>query len=148
MLSFCRMPVAVALLTVPFLVSGCGKKRDPRLPQTVGVTGNVIYRDVPLEKGTITFHPQGGKGNPADGRLVEGGSFSLSTYSTGDGAVLGQHKVTIQLPPRLDGEPAGPMDTVPVEYTSVEETPLSAEVTEGGKNHFEFKVVVEKKKKK
>lgn len=148
MFSSCRMPVAVVVLSVSFLLGGCGKKRDPRLPQTVGVTGNVIYRDAPLEKGTITFHPQGGKGNPADGRLLEGGAFSLSTYATGDGAVLGQHKVTIQIPPRLDGEPAGPMDTLPVEYTSVEETPLSAEVTESGKNHFEFKVVEEKRKKK
>lgn len=146
MLSSCRMPVAVALLTVPVLVCGCGKKRDPRLPPTVGVTGNVIYRNAPLEKGTITFHPQGGKGNPADGRLLEGGTFSLSTYTSGDGAVLGQHKVTIQIPPRLDGEPAGPMDTLPVEYTSVDETPLSAEVTEGGKNHFEFKVEEKKKR--
>ena len=124
------------------LTAGCGAQRDPKLPATVPVSGKVSLKGAPLEIGTITFHPdENSKGNPADGRLLAGGEFALSTYQSGDGAVLGKHKVTIQIPPRLDGEPPRPASLfVPKEYTAVQSTPLTAEVTEKGENHFEFTV--------
>lgn len=130
------------------LAAGCGAKRDPKLPATVPVSGKVSLKGSPLEIGTITFHPEADtKGNPADGRLLAGGEFALSTYQSGDGAVLGKHKVTIQIPPRLDGEPPRPASlVVPKEYTAVQSTPLTADVKETGDNRFEFTVEEAKRK--
>lgn len=149
-----RLPARPQLLRVLLLglaaciTSGCGAKRDPKLPATVPVSGKVSLKGSPLEIGTITFHPEtDSKGNPADGRLLAGGEFALSTYQSGDGAVLGKHKVTIQIPPRLDGEPPRPASLfLPKEYTAVESTPLTAEVKDKGDNRFEFTVEETKRK--
>jgi len=147
--------LALRIRMIPYLVlgfvvsasAGCGAKRDPKLPLTVPVSGKVTLKGAPLEIGTITFHPQEGTaGNPADARLLPGGTFTLSTYQNGDGAVLGKHKVTIQIPPRLDGEPARPNLTVPPEYTTVALTPLTAEVKQDGENQFDFTVEDSKRK--
>ena len=84
---------------------------------------------------------------PAEGRLATGvtdslGKFTLSTFSPGDGAMPGDHKVTIveYYPP---GKPP-PMtpgvlpSRFPAKYTDSSQTPFSAKVERGGKNDFQF----------
>ena len=118
-------------------VTGCGPSRDPNLPPTANVSGKVIYQGEPVTVGTVTFHPEG-EGNPAVGLLGEDGSFTLSTYAPDDGAVVGTHSVTIDIPPPLDGTPPEDAFSVPDEYTSPETTPLKVEVTEEGEEGLEF----------
>ena len=57
------------------------------------VSGNVTYNGQPLEKGTISFVPDG-KGAGASG-TVEKGVYKLSTGGEADGALPGKYKVTV-----------------------------------------------------
>ena len=77
---------------------GCG----PELEQfpVAPVTGTVLCGGEPLRSGRIQFSPvrtgdavEAGK--PAQGALEATGAFTLSTYGRGDGAVIGEHTVSI-----------------------------------------------------
>lgn len=128
----------IALLVAACLVSaGCGSSRDPNLPTTASASGKVTYKGQPVNTGTITLHPLG-KGNPAVGLLDANGNFELSTYGARDGAVIGQHKVTIEIPPAPDGMPGSATLSIPRAYTNRETTPLTVEVAEGGPNVLEI----------
>lgn len=130
---------ALALATMSLLATGCGPARDPNLPPTAPAGGTVMYNGKPIDHGAITLHPLG-KGNPAVGAIDENGNFELSTYTRGDGAVLGQHKVTVDIPPPLDGMHAGAVLKVPKAYTTPETSPITVEITADGKNRLELVV--------
>jgi hypothetical protein len=130
---------AVALGLACSLACGCGPARDPNLPPTAPASGQVMYKGKPIDHGAVTLHPVG-EGNPAVGAIDENGKFTLSTYARGDGAVLGQHKVTVDIPPPLDGIAAGEVLSVPRAYTKAETSPLSVEITADGKNYLELVV--------
>lgn len=124
-----RFRVVASVAALCLAVAGCGPSRDPNLPPTAPVSGQVMYDGKPLAEGTVTFHPQGA-GNPAVGLLDENGEFSLSTYTVDDGAVVGEHSVTIDIPPPLDGSDPADHFSVPDRYTDPETTPLKVTVPE------------------
>lgn len=74
-------------------------------PQVAPVSGVVKFENTPVTQGTISFHPVAG-GRPATGKLGAGGAFELSTFASGDGALLGEHKVTITAMELTDAAPA------------------------------------------
>lgn len=133
---FCRVVFCGAIFSVAV---GCGPGRDPNLPPTAPAGGQVIYNGKPIDHGAVTLHPVG-EGNPAVGALDENGKFTLSTYTRGDGAVLGSHKVTVDIPPPLDGIAAGEVLSVPKDYTEPETSPLSVEITADGANQLQLVV--------
>jgi hypothetical protein len=55
------------------------------------VRGKVTVAGQPMAGITITFTPESGR--PATGVTDASGNFTLSTFSSGDGAVPGKHKV-------------------------------------------------------
>lgn len=136
-----RFRGGVSVVAICLAVTGCGPSRDPNLPPTAPVSGQVIYDGKPLDRGngTITFHPEG-SGNPAVGMIGESGEFSLSTYAADDGAVVGQHSVTIDIPPPLDGSDPADHFSVPGPYTDAETTPLKVTVPEEGIQGLELVV--------
>jgi len=134
-----RFRQAVALVAMGLVASGCGPSRDPNLPPTAAAGGNVTYNGKPIDHGAITLHPLG-EGNPAVGAIDEKGNFELSTYALGDGAVLGQHKVTVDIPPPLDGMHAGEVLKVPKAYTTPEASPITVEITADGENRLQLVV--------
>lgn len=70
--------------------AGCGSGR----PETVKVTGTVTLDGTPVEGATVAFfHPDAGQ--PARGVTDASGTFTLTTFEAGDGAILGQHKVAV-----------------------------------------------------
>jgi len=69
---------------------GCG----PSNPATAPIDGTVTLDGAPLEGASVTFTPSEG-GRPGSGTTDSSGKFTLTTYEAGDGAVLGQHKVTV-----------------------------------------------------
>jgi hypothetical protein len=71
------------------LLPGCS--RAPRLAK---VSGRVTVGGHTLSTGTITFHNENGL-RPAIGQIQPDGSYVLTTYDVGDGAVVGEHVVTI-----------------------------------------------------
>ncbi|WP_339732765.1 hypothetical protein [uncultured Gimesia sp.] len=79
------------LLSLQTLV-GCSSNSD-QLP-TGEVHGTVTYLGKPLPAGSVTFIPDG-TGKAAAGEIQADGTYTLTTYSKGDGATIGSHKVMI-----------------------------------------------------
>ena len=80
------------------LLTGCGNSRD-LLPLNP-VTGQVRSDGGPLEGATVVFYPVGGSEMLQDlrprGTTNVDGQFQLQTYLPGDGAPVGEFKVTIE----------------------------------------------------
>jgi len=72
------------------MLVGCG----PSHPACYPVSGKVIYDGQTVTQGTITFYPE--QGRSALGKIEPDGTYSLTTFSAGDGALPGRHAVTIQ----------------------------------------------------
>lgn len=83
---------AAALLAAPMALAGCGD--DTGLPTRYAVRGTVKYKGLPVERGTISFVPVDPAGRAASG-AIEGGSYTLTTLSPGDGALPGKYKVAV-----------------------------------------------------
>jgi len=145
----------LCLLTT--VIIGCGSDR----PATMPVRGRVTMDGQNMTAGRITFYPKAGR--PATGQISGDGSYTLTTFKPGDGAVVGDHVVTIKAT-KVTGAPVAPMtfedelkgggtqpaaaDTptiewiVPESYSRRETTPLKA-VVEDRDNVQDFKIVSE-----
>jgi hypothetical protein len=141
----------VWLLPAAFLV-GCGG--DPGKPRLGRVSGTVTYNGKPVTKGVVSFIPAGGPGiatgQSATGEIGANGSYQLTTFESGDGAVLGEHRVIVQAreeDPALKGrgmpvpDKQGrinikpPKYLVPQKYATTEQSPLSFTVKEGSNRY-------------
>jgi hypothetical protein len=87
----------------------------------------------------------GDTGNVAVGQIGSDGAYSLTTFDEGDGAVLGQHVVTVETQKmtmeqlkKQNLTPDGriiykmPKPAVPSKYTSGQSSPLRYTVSAGG----------------
>jgi len=131
--------VAGALLIVVLLVGCSGTSK------TKAVTGTVTSASgKPLTGGRILFQPVGESSQPARGIVGADGSFELSTFQTGDGAVPGLHKVAIYpaVPQEAVNDPAAVaryMAAVDSRYQNIQTTPLEYMVKDDGSaNHFDI----------
>ena len=98
--------------------SGCGEDGKAAPVSTVPVKGMVRYKGRPLTRGVIQFEPAS-IGREASGEIQPDGTFTLSTYGTGDGAVLGPHRVAV----------TGAGKAVPVKYSNFASSRIEVEVT-------------------
>lgn len=134
MLYFRRIAVAVLVVAV----AGCGSSDDQM--ETSSVTGTVTYDGKPVATGTVMFTPVGG-GPPATGQIQEDGTYQLRTYEEGDGAVFGEHKVTITALDMGSGLPEDmatePKPLVPEKYGRDTTSGLTATVA-SGENTIDF----------
>lgn len=117
-------------------VVGCAES------DTIKVTGTVTMDGKPVDNAEVMFLPAGGR--MATGVTNSEGKFELSTNTAGDGAVPGDHKVTI-VEHYAAGKPPpmtpGPLPTrFPPQYSDPLQTPFSAKVERGGKNDFQFDI--------
>jgi len=85
-----RLGYGLALAVVA--IAGCGGSSDA--PVVAAVSGVVTVKGQPRADLNVTFHPEDG-GRPATGLTGPDGKFTLTTNNTGDGAIVGRHKVTI-----------------------------------------------------
>jgi hypothetical protein len=85
-----RLLFVFALACGTLALAGCG----PRRPACYAVTGKVTYGGRAVEQGTITFYPE--QGRSSSGRIQPDGTYRLTTFEEGDGALPGKHVVTIQ----------------------------------------------------
>lgn len=117
---------------------GCARKTGM---ETAPVVGKVTYRGKPVPTGTVMFTPE--EGPAATGNIAPDGTYRLTTYREGDGAVIGRHKVTITalqdmgnvLPEQRSPTPP---PLVPVKYLSAETSGLTAEVKPNVTNTIDF----------
>jgi hypothetical protein len=79
----------IGLILLSLLAAGCGDGR----PQRVPVSGRVFIDGKPLEIGFVQVAPVGNR--PACGTLGPGGRFTLATFDTKDGCVIGKHRVAV-----------------------------------------------------
>lgn len=91
------------------------------------------YQGTPLESGTVTFFPVSG-GKHAVGMISKGGAFTLSTFESGDGAIIGKHKVIINVSYETPDGKSVPdsVPRVPKKYTNRDTTPLEVDIVEDG----------------
>lgn len=77
-------------MTAALVLAGCAKGIDA--PDTVPVTGTVLYNGDPVPGAQVTFR---GGGFTAFGLTGTDGRFQLTTSADGDGAVPGEKQVTV-----------------------------------------------------
>ena len=118
-----RFQLTLGILVLLCLGTGCGSNADQQ--PTGRVEGKVVCQDQELKTGTVMFFPVAG-GKHAVGMIGADGNYSLSTYETGDGAILGKHKVVVLVSyENPDGSTvSSDVPRVPEKYLSKETTPL------------------------
>jgi hypothetical protein len=90
--------VGLALLLPASL--GCGKG-------TVRVRGTLTLDGTPVEGATVLFLPEDEKvGRQASAVTASDGTFHLTTFRGGDGALPGNYKVVVQYAAGVEGPPA------------------------------------------
>jgi hypothetical protein len=77
-------------------IAGCGSS----YPTCVGVRGRVTYHGKPVKAGMISFTRRGQTSaaelvRPATGELRADGSYTMSTFRSGEGVLPGKYIVTI-----------------------------------------------------
>jgi hypothetical protein len=140
-----RGPILI-LLALSSGLTGCSSQDRMK---TAIVKGQVTYKGKPVPNGTVLFIPSD-QGPSATGELQKDGTYTLTTYRKGDGAVLGKHKVVIvamednsdKLPEQRNPLPPS---IVPDKYTSAVTTDLTAEVKDV-ENVIDFNLREEKKR--
>lgn len=147
------LSVVVLAVGLSVFFSGCGDGR----PEVAPVSGKVTMNGQPVPMGTIQFWPE--KGRPARGTINKDGTYTLTTFEQGDGAVLGKHTVTIEAVATADNAPkpksieeeiaiySNPntpdiggtrsQTLIPPGYADPKQTPLTAEVKRG-ENNIDF----------
>lgn len=132
---------------VCLFLMGCSG--GPQNPPTSAVTGKVTYKGEAVEGAAIKLVPSDPEGKVATGVSEADGTYALSTFETGDGAMAGKYKVTVrklvsvQQGVQKDGENAGEpayvnKDMLPKKYISGDNTPLEFDVTASGANTFDI----------
>jgi hypothetical protein len=143
-----RLAAAVALCFGSIGCSGAAGR-----PPLAKVSGTVTHNGKPVTTGSVVFTPigdsQSGSARIATGQIESDGSYTLTTYDTGDGAVLGQHIVTVES--RISGDAMKKMNlkadgtiayklpktTIPDKYNRPDRTPLKHTV-EAGTNKIDI----------
>lgn len=147
-MSRCAILSAACIAIVTF--SGCGSGN----PKTARVTGTVTYQGKPVEGASVSFALESAP-QFSTGVTDAQGKFTLTTFKSGDGALIGKNKVTIT---KVDGGGASGPNMKPEDYAKMiqggggppkpkslipeiygtNQSPLSADVSAGGKNDFPF----------
>jgi hypothetical protein len=115
----------------------------------------VTYNGEVVKEGTVTFYPAQG-GRPATGRIRSDGTYVLSTFGDGDGALVGEYRIAVEAKSVVGGPPApkslkeeitptsaaNPTKPsikwlVPEQYSSAESSGITATVSRG-ENEINF----------
>ena len=72
------------------LTAGCADNLSP----VAKVGGRITFQGRPVVSGKLLFLPEGG-GKQAIGSIRQDGSFELTTYREGDGALVGNHHAVV-----------------------------------------------------
>ncbi|PQO31392.1 hypothetical protein C5Y96_13715 [Blastopirellula marina] len=137
----------ISAAAVCLFMLGCGAGNQN--PPTSAAKGKLTLKGQPVEGATIQFLPAAPEGKVASAKSEADGTFILSTFETGDGAMPGKFKVTVrklvsvEQGVQKDGEHAGEpafvnKDMLPKKYMSTDSSQLEFEVTDGGDNTFDI----------
>ena len=155
----------LCLAALAFLVGCQDKGADVG---ATAVTGTVTLDGQPVEGASVSFSPKSADGRAAAGITDASGRFSLTTVTSGDGAMPGSYAVAVSKttssggpaasgpPPdmskmtpeeigamsqaAMNAEPAVITEELPVKYKTAADSGLTAEVKKGEKNKFTFEL--------
>lgn len=121
--------VASGLMLIAAFAVGCSGGVSDR-PEIAPVSGVVTYQGQTVPDAVVTFSKAGAP-RKASGKTDAEGRFRLTTFNTNDGAVIGEHAVTVS---KLKGPPppALTVDTTGPEYTKAMEAAAKAPAAETG----------------
>lgn len=89
-----RYHTAVSLLLLATLTCFSGCSDGVNRPQVVPVTGKVTWQGKPVQGATVVFFAPSSP-RAARGETDAQGQFKLTTFNSNDGAVPGEHTITI-----------------------------------------------------
>ena len=127
-------------------LSGCGEAVDR--PKTAPVKGVVTYKGQPVDGASVMFFPTT-SGRPATAQTNSQGEFTLTTFDTNDGAIIGEHRVTVAKIESVapQGDPGRtpqattttpPKNQLPNKYNDPQQSGLKETVKAGEANSFKF----------
>jgi len=96
-----RLRLLLPLCLFSVVLMGCGGTDGPAL-DLAPAEGTLTIGGAPLPNALVTFHPESGR--PATGRTDDAGHFTLMTKGPGDGAAVGNHKVTVMADSSVSAE--------------------------------------------
>lgn len=124
-------------------IFGCG---GPQPPETVQiVNGQVMHRGKPAVGAIVSFHKVGADPNVGQpsGKVQDDGTFTLTSYRPGDGAAVGEYRVTISWRESIGGSLSDPdygPEKLPKKYQSPESSGLTVTVIEGSNDLEPFQI--------
>ncbi|MSR60625.1 MAG: carboxypeptidase regulatory-like domain-containing protein [Planctomycetaceae bacterium] len=149
----------VFVLAILCLFSGCGQEKATK-PKTAKVSGVVVYKGDPVEGASVKFFADESLKSPrlGGGTTNENGEFTISTFGIDDGAVVGNHVVTVTkissggeppmtqdesnaLAPIVINPKAVIKQELPQKYASEKSSPLKVEVIADENNVFKLELV-------
>lgn len=114
--------------------TGCAKRPSPHGVTLVPVSGQVLFKEQPVEGATIVFIPQDQQ-HAAAAHTDADGNFTLQTFEPADGAVPGSYQVTVKKFYFIgDTE----YQNLPEQYGVPGTSGLVGTISKDGPNHFEF----------
>jgi hypothetical protein len=138
------LPVVVGILAVSGF--GCARPYEDNFsrarPAVFKASGRVTWNGSPASGALVTLHSKA-HNLAASGRTDADGAFTLTTWRLGDGAVAGEHAVSIETIVitgyTADGLPIEVND-MPPKYQNPETSGLTAVISDAGMNHLAFEV--------
>jgi hypothetical protein len=124
----------LAIVGLMICLAGCGKSADGLYP----VHGRVLYNGRPAAHAQVTLHPVNDAtraGVRPVGQADDKGEFTLTSFTTGDGAPAGEYRVTVvwflASPARPGSEDTVSANYLPPKYASAETSGLAVTVVPG-----------------
>ncbi|MBA2116150.1 carboxypeptidase regulatory-like domain-containing protein [Bremerella alba] len=151
----------LSVILITLSLCGCYGRSDQWVegrPPLVDASGVATINGEPLDNAIVTFRPIEGN-YAAFARTQNDGSFQLTTFDDGDGAVAGEFDVTVsKMVIELEPNPANPQvlppiyhsehSMIPAKYNSVDKSGLTATISEDGDSDLRLELVGLPEKKK
>ncbi len=129
-----------SLVLVALVAVGCGGGASDK-PKVAAVSGTVTYKGQPVEGADVSFWKEGAP-RAATGKTDAKGNFQLTTFDPNDGAIIGNHTVTVvkvaaaatmNAADMASGTTKAPevKDPLPAKYADAKTSPLKSEVKAG-----------------
>jgi len=112
------------------IAGGCGGEARPN---TIPVSGKVVWNAQPLTKGTVAFVPTGTEQSfPASGEIDSKGNYRLTTFKAGDGVMPGEYRIAVTV---MEGADAAAKKEgtriLPEKYYRADKSGLTASIKAG-----------------
>lgn len=146
------IPCVISIMIL--LALGCSQTVQDGRPARAKVTGSVSLGGGVLSGTNVLLHSQSDQGQDAVGKTEADGTFTLTTFTPGDGALPGEYKVTVSKVETVSavteeqaqqllsqGRPVPPpknTELVPKKYTNMSLTPLTFTVEAGIQNKLDI----------